>query len=90
MHPSSTTILLVEDNLPDAHYTMELLPSADYTFIPAVSLAQAVECLGSNNIDVVLLDLSLPDSHGLGTDQRQWFLPLGVRQICRLTVAECH
>jgi len=23
-------------------------------------------------------------------DQRQWFLPLGVRQICRLTVAECH
>gem|GEM_PF-1998551 len=26
----------------------------------------------------------------LDGDQRQWFLPLGVRQICRLTVAECH
>jgi len=26
----------------------------------------------------------------LDADQRQWFLPLGVRQICRLTVAECH
>ena len=62
-----TTILLVEDNLPDALYTRELLPSTDYIFVDAPTLALALNLVDAEKFDVVLLDLSLPDSHGLET-----------------------
>ncbi|MBI2812402.1 MAG: PAS domain S-box protein [Candidatus Melainabacteria bacterium] len=67
MPNNSTVALLVEDNLADSQYTQELLSGPDYVFLSAVNLAQAFEYLSSTAVDVILLDLSLPDSHGLPT-----------------------
>lgn len=65
-------VLLVEDNPGDAELMAEMLDEA----IPDVAsfvtrhvtrLADACVELGRSPVDVVLLDLSLPDSHGLGS-----------------------
>ena len=63
-------ILLVEDNPGDARLIMEALcESADGSFnVEHVEqLADAIRRLGAGGIDVVLLDLTLPDSTGLMT-----------------------
>jgi PAS domain S-box-containing protein len=62
-----TTILLIEDNPADALYAKEMLSDPMYTFIEAKSLVEALECSQAEHVDVVLLDLSLPDSSGLDT-----------------------
>jgi two-component system, cell cycle response regulator len=67
-----TRVLLVEDNPGDARLVRESLnDGAPGQFMVQVvdSLKQAMESLGStaSEVDVVLLDLSLPDSHGLET-----------------------
>lgn len=67
MKREMTNILLVEDNPADARYAKELLSTQAYTFVEARSMAQAIECLNQKTIDVILLDLSLPDSNGLET-----------------------
>jgi diguanylate cyclase (GGDEF)-like protein/PAS domain S-box-containing protein len=62
--------LLIEDNLPDAHLIQYLLESADgptLTFRHVSTLAEAQEVLARETFDVILLDLTLPDSHGLVT-----------------------
>jgi signal transduction histidine kinase len=57
-------VLLVEDNPGDARLLREMLPSGfDLTHVER--LDEALKACGS--VDVVLLDLSLPDSHGLDT-----------------------
>lgn len=64
-------VLLVEDNPGDARLTREMLTDAgagQFRVVHAQTLAAAIARLqdaGSANIDVVLLDLSLPDSQGL-------------------------
>jgi PAS domain S-box-containing protein len=63
-------ILLVEDNPGDVLLLQETL--ADLTFIEldwvhVERLKTAIECLGSAEFDVILLDLLLPDSQGLDT-----------------------
>jgi len=61
-------ILLVEDNPGDARLLREALKEvASYQFdLEHVErLSQALECLRAEHFDVVLLDLSLPDSQGL-------------------------
>jgi signal transduction histidine kinase/DNA-binding NarL/FixJ family response regulator len=61
-------ILLVEDNPGDARLLREALREvASYQFdLEHVErLSQALECLRAEPFDVVLLDLSLPDSQGL-------------------------
>jgi len=66
----STNILLVEDNSLDARLIREVLeaiPGDRFNFLQAESLAPALERLSSGGIDVVLLDLNLPDSNGLET-----------------------
>ncbi len=63
-------ILLVEDNPGDALLLRtSLAESLDTQFdIHQIEyLNQALECLGKDRFDAVLLDLSLPDSHGLET-----------------------
>ncbi|MGZ4919220.1 MAG: ATP-binding protein [Halobacteriota archaeon] len=63
-------VLLIEDNPVDARLIQELLSEAsdlDYTFLNASTLAQGLGLLASHNIDVILLDLGLPDSQGLDT-----------------------
>jgi PAS domain S-box-containing protein len=63
-------VLLVEDNPGDARLIVELLRDvqADEFDLEHVDrLAPALERLGQAGVDVVLLDLGLPDSNGLDT-----------------------
>ncbi len=65
-------ILLVEDDAGDARRFRDMLESAafDFELTHADRLSAALSCLQRCNVDVVLLDLSLPDSHGLQTVTR--------------------
>jgi serine phosphatase RsbU (regulator of sigma subunit) len=63
-------VLLVEDNRGDARLIQEYLAEVEglkFEVENAARLAQGVALLGRGGIDVVLLDLSLPDSRGLDT-----------------------
>ena len=67
-----TRVLLVEDNPGDARLVRESLNDGlpgQFSVQVAESLTQALETLrtASDEVDVVLLDLSLPDSQGLET-----------------------
>lgn len=61
----TTSVLLVEDNIPDARYVKEILPKRTYEVSHATTLAQAHDKVSDHKFDVVLLDLSLPDGSGL-------------------------
>jgi len=66
-------VLLVEDSEPDARLIREILRSAGagaYTIDHAEDLASALERLAAGGVDVVLLDLCLPDSIGLDAVSR--------------------
>ena len=70
MPPETYRILLVEDNPGDARLVREYLKDeavfrADLAHAERLSDAQRM--LGTDRFDIVLLDLSLPDSKGLGT-----------------------
>ena len=63
-------ILLVEDNPADADLIRELLPEqgpVSFQIESVARLAEAITRLERRGIDLVLLDLGLPDSQGLGT-----------------------
>ena len=55
-------ILLVEDNPTDVHLVRRTLQDQNVQLICADNLEQALETLAVEEFDVVLLDLSLPDS----------------------------
>ena len=66
--PLTYKILLVEDNPADARLAREILSegqSYDFEITDATTLALALTLLGQRSFDVVLLDLSLPDSLGI-------------------------
>lgn len=63
-------ILLIEDNPGDARLVQELLQdvsTATFQVDHAPQLAKGVERLNQGGVDLILLDLSLPDSLGLYT-----------------------
>lgn len=63
-----TRVLLVEDNRADARLFAELLAEVEgitFTLTSVDTLARALEALPGQ--DVVFLDLSLPDAHGIPT-----------------------
>ena len=66
-----TNILIIEDNPGDVTLVREMLsgtpPTSSYNLIPAGTLAQGMAKLVEEDVDVVLLDLSLPDSFGFRT-----------------------
>ena len=67
---NTTTILLVEDNPGDARLIRELfrdLQGRSFDILTAESFRQAHEHLKEHRVDLALVDLSLPDSHGLDT-----------------------
>ena len=73
MNNHSINILLVEDNPADARLIFELLKDGRgerYELEHVDRFSKAKERLKRNTVDVVLLDLSLPDSHGLDTLMR--------------------
>ena len=72
--PNATRILLVEDNAGDAELICEQLsdcPSAPpYEIEHVTTLRSALDRLATGRIELVLLDLGLPDSHGASTVMR--------------------
>ncbi|MFL5495724.1 MAG: GGDEF domain-containing protein [Gemmatimonadales bacterium] len=68
-----STVLLVEDNPADAFLARRILADAEDP-APAVEtedrLAGAIQRLARGGVDVVVLDLSLPDSKGLDSFER--------------------
>ena len=63
-------ILLIEDNPEDSELVDLYLKKAfydKYSLITANRLSKGFELLSQKNFDIVLLDLSLPDSHGIET-----------------------
>lgn len=66
-------VLLVEDNPGDALLLRVLLEEAGadrFDLSNVERLEEAIECLLEEDFGVILLDLSLPDSHGLNTVTR--------------------
>ncbi|MEI7834079.1 MAG: diguanylate cyclase [bacterium] len=66
------SILLVEDNPGDVRLLREtlLLDGAKYNLANKPRLDEAIAALHACTYDVVLLDISLPDSHGIDTFNR--------------------
>jgi len=63
-------VLLVEDNDADARLVRELLaesPRGRFEIVHVHYLSEALEVLKKGDVDVTLLDLSLPDSTGFAT-----------------------
>jgi sigma-B regulation protein RsbU (phosphoserine phosphatase) len=66
-------VLVIEDNLVDARLIQIMVGDAGgqaFEIERADRLSRGLELLLHGNFDLVLLDLSLPDSHGLGTFAR--------------------
>ena len=72
--PTCLKVLLVEDNLQEAELIEDLLSeisSQQRILLTKVErLSQAQERLNQENFDIILLDLSLPDSRGIETVAR--------------------
>jgi PAS domain S-box-containing protein len=71
--PQPVKVLLVEDNPSDVRLISELLWEYREKFQiqgQVARLAQAEEVVQKDGVDLVLLDLSLPDSHGFETFER--------------------
>ena len=70
MNTREIRALLIEDNESDAYVIREILEHSKterFVVENATSLAPGLERLAKGNIDIVLLDLTLPDSIGLDT-----------------------
>jgi len=70
MSDNCTKVLLIEDNPGDVRLIQEMLTQSaqdGYQLECADRLSKGLECLGMGGIDLVLLDLGLPDSQGLDT-----------------------
>ena len=70
MQPLRPQVLLIEDNPGDARLIKEMLredPESRFDLIWTDRLAAGSAYLADARADVILLDLSLPDSHGLQT-----------------------
>ncbi len=58
------TILYVEDNPDNRSLIRRVLESEGYIVIEAVNAGQALEKLDGGNIDLVLMDINMPDMDG--------------------------
>jgi len=69
MPAHAITVLMIEDNPIHARLIQNLMDSSDLTYdlLTADSLAKGIERLDQGKIDVVLLDLVLPDSAEIAT-----------------------
>ena len=70
MSQTRITVLLIEDDLGDAAYIQGLLndtTQVSFEVVYADRLATGLAHLARTHVDIILLDLSLPDSHGLDT-----------------------
>ena len=61
----SYTILLIEDNPHIMEINAEALMMEDYTVLQAVNGKECLSALQGNDVDMIVLDIMLPDSDGL-------------------------
>jgi len=67
---SDRRLLIVEDNPGDAYLLQDLLSFNEkvvHEFCVATSMSEAVQMLLNRAFDAIILDLNLPDSHGVDT-----------------------
>jgi len=64
LEAQKSTILYVEDNPDNRSLIRRVLEAEDYAVVEAINAKQALEKLESNNIDLVLMDINMPDMDG--------------------------
>jgi two-component system cell cycle response regulator DivK len=57
-------ILYVEDNLDNRNLIRRVLNAEGYSVVEAINAGQAVEKLEGNHIDLILMDINMPDMDG--------------------------
>jgi len=69
MNENATRLLMLEDNPDDVTLIREQLSESGdfFEIISFDHLSEGLEYLATNNVDIVFLDLGLPDSQGLNT-----------------------
>ena len=70
MNNNKTRVLIIEDNLEYASMLKAVLSKSDgliFELISFTNLENSLAELKNNDVDIVLLDLDLPDSSGLDT-----------------------
>lgn len=69
---SGLDLLLIEDNPGDARLIREILLAAptDFAIVAVDTLKKGLRALQEQKFDIILLDLSLPDSYGIDTIKR--------------------
>jgi len=70
---SIKTLLIIEDNPGDARLLREMLrENGAYMaeLIIAQTMSEALSCLGKHPVDIILLDLGLPDAEGMAAIRR--------------------
>ena len=58
------TILYVEDNPDNRSLIRRVLEAENYAVVEAINATQALEKLENSNIDLVLMDINMPDMDG--------------------------
>ena len=58
------TILYVEDNPDNRSLIRRVLEAEDYAIVEAINAKQALDKLENGNIDLVLMDINMPDMDG--------------------------
>ena len=61
---SKGTILYVEDNPDNRSLIRRVLNSEDYAVVEAINAAQAINKLETEAIDLILMDINMPDMDG--------------------------
>lgn len=77
-------VLLVEDNSGDARLLREMFSNestGSFQLTHVLRLSEALSLLAKGGVDIVLLDMGLPDGHGLDTVRRAHAIAPGVPLI---------
>ena len=84
MKKAALQVLLVEDNSADARLLREMFskePPGSFQLTHLMRLSEALTHLAKGGVDIVLLDMGLPDAHGLEPVQRALAVAPGVPVI---------
>lgn len=63
-HRNNFKILIAEDNLINQKVSLKILNAAGYNAIAVSNGAEAVEAVGNDNFDLVLMDIQMPEMDG--------------------------
>jgi two-component system, cell cycle response regulator DivK len=64
LETKKSTILYVEDNPDNRSLIRRVLEAEGYAVVEAINAAQALEALENGKIDLVLMDINMPDMDG--------------------------